>query len=371
MSIHKTKSGSWSVRYRDEQGKQHQKTFELKRDAQTYEREQRRAIQLGTWLEPSLEKTKLSVVYADFLKTKQGLKPKSILAIESLWRHHIEPVFGDRAIRSITMAQVTKWVTDSAVGESAYTSNVRITKAQVQLSSILDYAVDHGLLAKNPIRKSNGKVNKIALPKTDKSRPTVALTPDELSRFASACGDYETLMLLAGLSGLRWAELIGLQAKDFATDGRYVQVTRSLSEVNGVFHEGSTKSGQTRVVYLPGLLHLRIETLLAGKADSDLVFTNSVGNPISLANFTKRVFKPAIELAGVPRFTPHDLRHTAASNAISAGANVLIVANMLGHSDPSITLKRYAHLFSHDQEVLAASIDRQFTNLRFLESVNA
>jgi integrase len=360
MSIYKTKSGSWSVRYRDEQGKQHQRTFELKRDAETYEREQRRAIERGTWQDPSLEKTKLSVVYEDFLKTKQALKPKSILSIESLWRHHIEPFFGEQTSRSMTMAQVTKWVTDSAVGESARTSNVRITKAQVQLSSILDFAVDHGLLAKNPIRKSNGKVNKIALPKTDKSRPTVALTPEELSRFAKACGDYETLMLLAGLSGLRWAELIGLQVQDFATDGRYVQVTRSLSEVNGVFHEGSTKSGQTRVVYLPGLLHSRIEVLLVGKAESDLVFTNSVGNPISLANFTKRVFKPAIELASIPRITPHDLRHTAASNAISAGANVLIVANMLGHSDPAITLKRYAHLFNRDQEVLAMTINENF-----------
>jgi integrase len=363
MSIHKTKSGSWSVRYRDEQGKQHQKTFELKRDADKYEREQRRAIEHGTWLEPSLEKTKLSVVYADFLLTKQGLKPKSILSIESLWNCHIKPVFGESPIRSITMAQVTKWVTDSAVGESAHTSNVRITKAQVQLSSILDFAVDHGLLAKNPIRKSNGKVNKIALPKTDKSRPTVALTPEELSRFANACGDYETLMLLAGLSGLRWAELIGLQVQDFAANGRFVQVTRSLSEVNGVFHPGSTKSGQTRVVYLPGILHSRIENLLIGKADTDLVFTNSVGNPISLANFTKRVFKPAIDLSGVPRITPHDLRHTAASNAISAGANVLNVANMLGHSDPSITLKRYAHLFTKDQEALAFELNKQFVSI--------
>lgn len=360
MSIYKTKSGSWSVRYRDEQGKQYQRTFELKRDADTYEREQRRAIERGIWLDPSLEKTKLSVVYEEFLKTKLGLKPKSILSIESLWRHHIDPVFGERAIRSITMAQVTKWVTDSAVGESAYTSNVRITKAQVLLCAILDFAVDHGLLNRNPIRKSNGKVNKIALPKTDKSRPTVALTPAELSRFAHACGDYETLILLAGLSGLRWAELIGLQVQDFAPNGSFVQVTRSLSEVNGTFFEGSTKSGQTRVVYLPGLLHSRIEVLLVGKTETDLVFTNSVGKPISLANFTKRVFKPAIELAAIPRITPHDLRHTAASNAISAGANVLVVAKMLGHSDPAITLKHYAHLFNRDQEVLAAVLNDRF-----------
>jgi hypothetical protein len=59
MSVYKTKSGSWSVRYRDEQGKQHQRTFELKRDADNYEREQRRSIARGTWQDPNLEKTKL------------------------------------------------------------------------------------------------------------------------------------------------------------------------------------------------------------------------------------------------------------------------------------------------------------------------
>jgi integrase len=363
MSIYRTNSGSWSVRYRDEQGKQHQKTFELKRDAETYEREQRRAIERGTWLEPSLEKTKLSVVYSEFLKTKQGLKPKSKLAIESLWNCHVEPVFGESAIRSITMAQVTKWVTDSAVGESAYTSNVRITKAQVLLCAILDFAVDHALLNKNPIRKSNGKVNKLSLPKTDRSRPTVALTPDELTKFARACGDYETLILLAGISGLRWAELVGLQTKDFSDDGKFVQVTRSLSEVNGHFHEVSTKSGQTRVIHLPSLLHSRILRLISDKNETELVFTNSTGKPISLANFTKRVFKPAITIAGIPTVTPHDLRHTAASIAISSGASVLSVANMLGHSDPSITLKIYAHLFSKDQEIVAISIGNKFAGL--------
>ena len=56
----------------------------------------------------------------------------------------------------------------------------------------------------------------------------------------------------------------------------------------------------------------------------------------------------------------HAARHTAASNAISAGANVLIVANMLGHSDPAITLKRYSHLFNRDQEILANAVDGRF-----------
>lgn len=363
MSIYKTKSGSWSVRYRDASGKQYQKTFELKKDAEDYEREQRRSIARGTWTNPSGGKLRLREVFEEYFATKNQLTPKSKEAIQSLWKHHVEPVFGNTPIASINMRQVTKWATDAVVGDNAYTSSGRITKAQVQLCAILDFAVDHGLLAKNPCRKSNGKINKISLPKTDRTRPTIALTPEELKDLASACGQYQTLVLLAGISGLRWAEIIGLQVQDIDSTGKYIQVTRSLSEVNGHFHAGGTKTGQTRVVYLPEILQSRLQVLLIGKRPDDLVFTNSVGNPISLANFTKRIFQPGIESSGIPRITPHDLRHTAASNAISSGANVLNVSNMLGHSDPSITLKRYGHLFNRDQEILAESIDKKFSEL--------
>jgi integrase len=363
VSIYKTKSGSWSVRYRDVSGKQHQKTFELKKDAEDYEREQRRSISRGTWTNPSGGKIKLREVFHDYFATKNELTPKSKEAIQSLWKHHVEPAFGNAPIASITMQQITKWATNAAVGDNAYTTSGRITKAQVQLCSILDFAVDHGLIAKNPSRKSNGKINKISMPKTDRTRPTIALTPSELKSLAEACGQYQTLVLLSGITGLRWAEVVGLQVQDVDVEAKYIQVTRSLSEVNGYFHEGGTKTGQTRVVFLPNMLRSRIQVLLIGKNPNDLLFANSTGNPISLSNFTKRIFQPAIESSGVPRITPHDLRHTAASNAIAFGANVLNVANMLGHSDPSITLKRYAHLFTKDQEALAFELNKQFVSI--------
>jgi integrase len=50
----------------------------------------------------------------------------------------------------------------------------------------------------------------------------------------------------------------------------------------------------------------------------------------------------------MPRVTPHDLRHTAASLAISAGANVKAVQRMLGHASASMTLDTYADLFDAD-----------------------
>ena len=49
-----------------------------------------------------------------------------------------------------------------------------------------------------------------------------------------------------------------------------------------------------------------------------------------------------------PRITAHDLRHTAASLAVSAGANVKVIQRMLGHASAAMTLDVYADLFDDD-----------------------
>ena len=58
-----------------------------------------------------------------------------------------------------------------------------------------------------------------------------------------------------------------------------------------------------------------------------------------------------------PRLTPHDLRHTAASLAVSAGANVKSVQRMLGHASAAMTLDVYADLFDDDLDAVAARLD--------------
>ncbi|WP_419219116.1 tyrosine-type recombinase/integrase [Gordonia sp. CPCC 205333] len=57
-------------------------------------------------------------------------------------------------------------------------------------------------------------------------------------------------------------------------------------------------------------------------------------------------------------FTPHELRHTAAALAISAGVSVLGVQKMLGHAKASMTLDVYADLFDDDLDAVAVSTDR-------------
>ena len=58
-----------------------------------------------------------------------------------------------------------------------------------------------------------------------------------------------------------------------------------------------------------------------------------------------------------PTITPHDLRHTAASLAVSAGANVKVVQRMLGHKSATMTLDIYAGLFDDDLESVATKLD--------------
>ena len=68
-------------------------------------------------------------------------------------------------------------------------------------------------------------------------------------------------------------------------------------------------------------------------------------------------FDPAAAAIGLEALTPHELRHTAASLAVSAGANVKAVQRMLGHASASITLDVYADLFEDDLDAVAIALD--------------
>ena len=74
-------------------------------------------------------------------------------------------------------------------------------------------------------------------------------------------------------------------------------------------------------------------------------------------NFRSRVFVPAAAMIGMPGMTPHDLRHTAASLAVQAGANVKAVQLMLGHASAAMTLDVYAGLFGDDLDAVADRLD--------------
>ena len=68
-------------------------------------------------------------------------------------------------------------------------------------------------------------------------------------------------------------------------------------------------------------------------------------------------FDKALDTSGLERVTIHDLRHTAASLAVSAGANVKAVQRMLGHASAAMTLDTYSDLFDDDLDIVAVRLD--------------
>lgn len=99
-----------------------------------------------------------------------------------------------------------------------------------------------------------------------------------------------------------------------------------------------------------------------GKRLDEPLFVSSRGLEMRNGNFRKRVFLPALKRlqerdASSPTVTVHDLRHTAASLAISAGANVKAVQRMLGHASAAMTLDVYADLLDDDLDHVAGRLD--------------
>lgn len=127
----------------------------------------------------------------------------------------------------------------------------------------------------------------------------------------------------------------------------------------GVDHAvGDPKDDEPREVPVPKFVTAELKEQIHGRCPDDLRFgdgTNHLPRPKSDGGW----FAGAVQRAKVQQITPHDLRHTAASLAISAGANVLAVSRMLGHENPQVTLKTYADLFDTDldkvSEALAAA----------------
>jgi integrase len=93
-----------------------------------------------------------------------------------------------------------------------------------------------------------------------------------------------------------------------------------------------------------GAMDGEVTPSLGPSLPGDLVFTAPECGVLRNTNFRPRFFDPAAEKIGLLGLTPHELRHTAASLAIAAGANVKAVQLKLGHASAAMTLDIYGPL---------------------------
>ena len=151
--------------------------------------------------------------------------------------------------------------------------------------------------------------------------------------------------------------MAALRVQDFDMLRRRVNVSRSVTESGGLVWS-TPKSWERRSVPFPAVLCDELAALMVGKGRDDLDFTDERGGVLRNSNWRARVFRPAVTKCQsaddtFPTITPHDLRHTAASLAVSVGANVKAVQRMLGHAKASMTLDTYADLFDEDLDDVA------------------
>jgi integrase len=165
-------------------------------------------------------------------------------------------------------------------------------------------------------------------------------------------------------TGLRFGEAAGLRVGSVDLVRGRLEVVDNVTEADGHLYEGSPKARRTRSVPVPRLLRAELAAHIKGKKPADRVFTTRRGRPLRNSNFRHHVFDSAVTRAGLAPLTPHDLRDTAASLSISAGANVKTIQRMLGHASAAMTLDIYAGLFDDDLDSVSACRMRPARTLR-------
>jgi Phage integrase family len=184
------------------------------------------------------------------------------------------------------------------------------------------------------------------------------LAPAEVSRLADAIDPrYRAVVLLGAYGGLRAGELFGLRVPRLDLPAQRLDVVEQVVEVSGNLGAPKTKAGR-RSVPLPVVVCDALSEHLRQWPSDDLVFTAPDGGPVRLASWRSRFFKRAVDAAGVAPLRVHDLRHTAVSLWIAAGASPREIASRAGHTSVSIVLDRYGHLLPGSESRVNDELDR-------------
>lgn len=357
-----TQSGRrYEVRYRKPDGRPTGKRgFKRKMDAEAWgDQHVNAAKRDGSFVDQSAGRTLVCDIFDEWMDMRRPiLKTNTLHTDDATWRTHIAPEYADRRIGSITSRELQAFVS----GKAEILAPSTVLKIVGVFKGICGLAVKDRLIAKAP-------TDGLVLPRREGRRLHRYLTIDQLVAVADEAGkariqpeDRKALVLLLGLCGLRWGEMSGLKVEDVDYARRRIHIRRNVTRIGSKWSETSPKSHEMRDVPMPRTVGEALLPVLAGKRPSDWVFRDRLGRPprnqsATSADWNRTWFISACKRAGVEPLPPHDLRHTAASIAVHAGANVKALQRMLGHKSAAMTLDTYADLFDSDLDDVANAID--------------
>ncbi len=347
--IRRLPSGKWQATVRGPDGTRHTQSDLLKSVVKRWAAEQEAHLARGDFRNPRLGEIRVGDWYERVARAR-GIEAVTKVKNASLWRTHCEPEWASWPMVAVTRLEAQEWVNRLAatrrarhkgrdVGEDD--ENVPLLSASTIADTvhIMTQLYTAAMREHPPLVVAN-PFDRLELPKIE-PRPVEFYEREEAAALYEAAGQSRTLIELGMDVGLRPGELFGLH-------GHRVDWLRGkLAVVDVMTRQGlrqwpkSKKSH--RVVPVPPATLEGMAALLAGRPRDSLVFTAPEGGPVTDGHFRDRVWYPAVRAAGVRRFPPRIMRHTAASWLVQDGVPLYDVQALLGHEDYATT-QRYAHL---------------------------
>ncbi len=263
---------------------------------------------------------------------------------KSVYLHQLEnviaPKWGAYRLCDVKPVAVEKWLNDMQVAPGTR------YKTKGVLSVLFQHAMRYEWATTNPIRL----VRQSAVPQQEE----IVLTPVEVSALLSELRDpFQTLILLASVTGLRRGELFGLKWEDVNFDEAEIHVVRSV--VDQV--EGPPKTlASRRPIPMSSELASALEkwrTQTSFPKQGDWIFASpqAIGKkPYWPDAVLKRHILPAAERAGITkRIGWHSFRRTLATLLLSSGASVKTTQELMRHASPGITMGVYAKAVTADK----------------------
>jgi integrase len=317
-------------------GRFHKRRFALKADAVEYIRDTKpAAVPVAT--------SSLSAYLAAWISgVAVTLAPATWRRYEQIVRIWLVPNLGKTRLDRLTVAEVRSYLYALPLHPQT------VSHHRAVLRKALADAVTEGLLARN--------VAALAKPPTVPRNERRWLSGDELRTLfdATVGSGLHALWVLAGTTGLRSAELLGLAWSDCDLEGGVLRVRHTLHRDRGQWVFRPTKTRATRAVPLPEYAVLALRQHRARQAEAalasglspmlgGLVFTTESGRPLHGPNLAK-LLRRDLRDAGLPIVTLHAIRHSFASFLLSEGVDIKVVSTMLGHSRTGITMDLYQHV---------------------------
>jgi integrase len=299
------------------------------------------------------------------------VKPKTLQDYRHLMNRHVRPHIGNLRLQAITPGRLTKLYRDLTIsggrdGKGLSPRTVEYVHAVLR-KAFRDAVVVDRILLSNPVERAKR-------PRKARSEPGRVWTPAQLQAFLDTARQHRLFAFyrLAAYTGARRGELLNLRWRNIDLDLGEVRITGSAAVIGGQRIEGTTKSGRSRAVSIDtdtvqvlrdhrkNQAEERLRVGPEWRGTDDYVFSTAWGEPIhpdTVSSLMTTLINSHNNQQDepLPRARLHDLRHVHATTLLLAGVPVHVVAARLGHADPSITLRVYAHVIS-EQLTEAADI---------------